>query len=154
MEVGYKLFRDRDRFSVHFIEANILSDDPALVDLRGQIDIISLEHMLHMWSWKDQITAAKKVYAFTRPGSMIVGSQVGNVNAKEVVSKVIQMPQWRHDPASFERLWNQVGAETGTHWNCQAWLRSWEDMGWDPKDVAWLEDGVRSIEFVVTRSYE
>ena len=150
--VGYDLFRDRDRFSAHFIEADILSEQSALLALRGQLDIISITHVFHQWDWEGQVVAAKKVCEFTRAGSMVVGCQIGNVEAKDVVSKTIQAPQWRHNPASFQRLWDQVGAETGTKWKCQAWLRSWEDMGWDPKDQAWMEDGARVIDFVVTRS--
>ena len=151
-DVGYDLFRDRDRFSAHFIEADILSEHPALLALRGRIDVVSITHVFHQWDWEGQVAAANKVCAFTRAGSMVVGCQIGNVAAKDVMSKAIQAPQWRHTPTSFQRLWDQVGAETGTEWKCQAWLRSWEDMGWDPKDQAWMEDGARVIDFVVTRS--
>ena len=152
-DVGHELFRDSGRFFAQFIKADILGEDTALLPLRGRIDIVNMAHVLHIWDWKGQVAAAKTVCSFTRPGSMVVGTQVGNVEAKNVVLKAIQTPQWRHDPASFQRLWDQVGAETGTEWKCQVWLRSWEELGWDPQDLGWLEDGARGIDFVVTRSY-
>lgn len=151
-DVGYALYRDQGRFDAHFIQADILSSgNPALDALKGHIDIISISAVMHQWNWKDQREAAKKLVAFAKPGALVVGYQIGNVEAKEVTNSTLQLSVWRHDPASFAKMWNQVGAETGSRWETQARLRSWEDMGWDPADQAWLEPGDRVIDFVVTR---
>ena len=91
--------------------------------------------------------------SFTRVGSMVVGCQMGNVNAKDVALPSTPIPQWRHNPESFRQLWKKVGEETGTEWRCEARMRRWEDMAWDPKDWTWLEDGAQVIEFVATRAY-
>ena len=154
-DVGYELFRDRERFSARFIEADILSaaEDPALRALEGSIDVVNLTHVFHQWDWDGQVQAAKRVCAFTRPGSIVVGCQMGNLVAQDVVLASVPIPQWRHDPESFRRFWGQVGEETGTEWKCEAWLRTWEDVGWDPEDWAWMEDGARVIEFVASRAY-
>ena len=61
------------------------------------------------------------------------------------------VPVWRHDPASFARMWEQVGRETGTKWQTKAELRWWSDLGWDPKDYEWMDKGDRVLDFVVTR---
>ena len=152
-DVGYALFRDKGRFAAHFIEADILSsDNPALQALRGRVDVISISAVLHQWAWKDQVEAAEKLVAFSKRGSLVIGYQIGNVEGKQIVNRAFQLPQWRHDPASFEKMWNQVGGETGSTWETKAWLRSWEDMGWDPKDQAWMEPGDKVIDFVVTRT--
>ncbi|KAI9743049.1 MAG: hypothetical protein M1818_003344 [Claussenomyces sp. TS43310] len=152
-EVGQALYRDEGRFDAHFIQADILSlENPALKALQGRIDVISISAVLHQWDWKNQLEAAKKLVAFAKPGALVVGYQIGNIEAQEVVNTTLKMSQWRHDPASFAKLWNQVGAETGTTWKTQASLLSWEDMGWDPADQAWLEPGDRVINFVVTRT--
>ncbi|KAJ5807088.1 hypothetical protein N7474_010680 [Penicillium riverlandense] len=152
-DVGYALYRDRVRFDAHFIQADILSSEknPALQALKGRVDIISISAVMHQWGWKDQLEAAKKLVAFTRSGALVVGYQIGNVEAKEVINPTLKVLQWRHNPVSFAKMWNQVGAETGSMWEAQAWLRSWEDMGWDPADQAWLEPGDAVIDFVVTR---
>ena len=153
-DVGFALFQDQDRFFGHFIEADVLAPNPApaLQQLEAHVDVLTIFHILHQWDWKDQVTCAKRLVAFTRGvGSVIVGVQIGNINAGESISRTFQVPQYRHNPASMARMWDQVGAETGTKWETQAWLRTWEDMGWDRKNHTWQEDTARVIEFVVTR---
>ena len=145
-DIGYDLFRDRDRFSVQFIEADILSAHPALLALNGKIDVMNLTHVIHQRNWNGQVEAAKTLCSFTRAGSMIVGCQMGNFAAQcPVLSAVNNIPQYRQNPKSFQRFWNQVGEETGTVWSCQAWLRTFEEMGWDPEDWRWVEDGARGL---------
>jgi hypothetical protein len=152
-DVGYSLFKDKDHFKGRFIEADILSTDKSeLLALRGGVDIISVSAVLHQWSLKDQVEATKKLMAYSKPNSLVVGYQIGNIEGKQVINKQLQLPQWRHDPASFEKMWNKVGAETGTTWETKARLLSWEDMGWDLDDQKWLEPGDRVINFVVTRT--
>jgi SAM-dependent methyltransferase len=150
-DVGYALFRDLGRFHATFIEADILSGATALMPLKNNIDILSITQVLHQWGWDDQVRVAKVLSSFTKPGSLIVGNQIGNSSAREVTLKPLSVPMWRHNPASFERLWNQVAAKTGTQWEVRSWMRSFEDMSFDPKDGAWMEDGVGFIEFVVRR---
>ncbi|PQE16353.1 methyltransferase domain-containing protein [Rutstroemia sp. NJR-2017a WRK4] len=152
-DVGFDMFRDRDRFAAHFIEADILnSSEPRLAELMGKVDILSITQVMHSWDWDGQVKFAKALVAFTKgPGSLIAGNQIGNPKAHEVVLKSIGVPMWRHNPESFGKLWDQVGSETGTRWETQAWMRSFEEMSWDPKDGAWMEEGVAIIEFSVKR---
>ena len=153
-DVGYELFRDRGCFTAHFIEADIMSsDNAALLALKGRVDIINVSAVLHQWAWDDQVKAAKKLVAFSKPGSLVMAYQIGNAQSKQVMNPALQLPQWRHDPASFEKMWNQVGAETGSTWETKAWLCSWEAMGWDPEDTAWMDPGDQVIDFVVTRTH-
>ncbi|KAJ5122039.1 hypothetical protein N7526_008976 [Penicillium atrosanguineum] len=144
-----------DRFDAHFILADIMSpeENPELQALKGSVDIISISAVMHQWDWKDQLEAAKKLVAFAKPGALVMGYQIGNVEAKEVVNSTLQVCQWRHDPVSFAKMWDQVGAGTDSKWEAQAWLRSWDDMGWDPADQAWLEPGDTVIDFVVSRTH-
>jgi SAM-dependent methyltransferase len=152
-DVGFEMFRDRGHFGATFIEADILSENPVLTSLKGKVDVLSVIQVLHQWQWDYQVKVAKVLSTFTRPGSLIVGNQIGNSHAQEVTLKSVAVPMWRHNPESFEKLWSQVGSETGTRWKAQSWMRSFEDMSWDPKDGAWMEDGVGIIEFVVKRVY-
>ena len=76
-DVDHDPFRDRDIFSAPFIEADILSEDPALLALRGRIDVVSIKHVFHKWDWEGQVAAAKTVCSFTRAGSMVVRFQIG-----------------------------------------------------------------------------
>lgn len=153
-DVGFNLYRDKNSFKAHFIEANMLSVDenPALRELKGTADIVSVSAVLHQWDWRNQVEGAKRVALFTKgPGSLVVGYQIGNVEGKELINKTLKLPQYRHNPESFAKMWDQVGAETGTEWTTNARLLNWEQMGWDPKDNEWMEPGDRALDFVVTR---
>jgi hypothetical protein len=153
-DVGYELYRDKDRFAAHFIEADVLSskEDPALWALLGRVDIISISALLHQWPWDQQVAAAKILVAFSKPGSVVVGYQIGNVEGKEVVFPATKRAVWRHDSTSLERMWRQVGAETGSTWETKAVLRSWESIGQDSESNSFLEPGNRALDFVITRA--
>jgi SAM-dependent methyltransferase len=151
-DVGYDLFRDREHFQGHFIEADILSDaSPELVALKCQADIIVVSQLLHQWTWDNQVKAAQALVAFTKPGSLIVGNQIGNSEAQEVIFKAPAVAVWRQNAESFAKMFDMVSRVTGTHWETQAWMRSFPDMGWDVSDGAWMEPGVCLIEFVARR---
>lgn len=87
----------------------------------------------------------------SKPNSVVVGNQIGNKTAQEIALQSIPLPLWRHDEASFARLWDEVGLATDTTWECSSWLRTFEEMSWKAEDVAWMEDGVSVLEFVVRR---
>ncbi|KAI0398551.1 hypothetical protein F5Y17DRAFT_454115 [Xylariaceae sp. FL0594] len=152
-DVAYEFFRDRDRFHGHFIEADFLStSSPELVALKGQVDIVSVFQVLHQWDWDGQVKAVEALISFTKPGSSIVGNQIGNPVAQGV--RAPQLPSlvtWRHNPESLARMFEEAGKATGTQWEAQAWMRSFPDMGWDQKDAAWMEENVCVIEFVANR---
>lgn len=151
-DVGYELFRDREHFKGHFIEADILSTtSPALDLLKAQVDIIVVSQLLHQWTWDNQVKAAQALVAYTKPGSLIVGNQIGNPEAQDITFKALSATVWRQNPESFAKMFDEVGSATGTRWETQAWLRSFPDMGWDMKDGAWMEPGVCLIEFVARR---
>ncbi|GAM41070.1 hypothetical protein TCE0_041r13910 [Talaromyces pinophilus] len=161
-DVGFALYRDQDKFKAHFIEADLLSigednnagsgETTRFQALRATADIVSISAVLHQWDWDDQIKAAKKVVALTKgPDALVVGHQIGNVEAKQVWNKALQVHHWRHTPESFAKLWDQVGAETGTAWKTEGKLLSFEEMGWDPEDNRWMEPGDKALNFVVTR---
>lgn len=93
-----------------------------------------------------QLRAVKRLCAFSKPGTIVIGHQVGNVQAKTLYGGV-----WRHTPASMEELLRVASAETGTEWRTEAWVRDFAEVGWDKDDITWLESGAKVIEFAVTR---
>lgn len=152
-DVGYDMYRDRDRFSAHFIEADILYPNAELLALRGTVDVLSITHVLHQWDWAEQVKAVELLVSLSSgKGAMVVGFQVGSVGERErKASGLVKRDTYCHDPGSFQKMWEVVGRETGTEWKCEARMLQWEEVGWDPKDTEYLGTEARVIEFVVRR---
>ncbi|TGJ81908.1 hypothetical protein E0Z10_g6843 [Xylaria hypoxylon] len=151
-DISYEFFRDRDRFKGQFIQSDILSTlSPGLIALQGKVDIVLVSQVLHQWDWGNQVKAAETMVTFTKPGSWIVGNQIGNPVAQDVHLKSLSTTVWRHNLDSFAKMFEAVGTATSSRWETQAWLRTFPEMGWDAKDGAWMEPNVCVIEFVARR---
>ena len=146
-DVGYDMFRDRDRFSAHFIEADILSPNSEFQALHGTVDIVSIVSILHLWDLDTQMTAVRQLVKLLRPNAMVVGFQIGSASAS-----VGPKGHFRHDAVSFANMWDQVGQETGTRWSCDAELKGFEEMGFDSSESAFLGADARILQFVLNRT--
>lgn len=76
---------------------------------------------------------------------------MGNLVPQDITLPSLPLPLWRHDQASFAKLWEEVGAATGTKWECEIWMRTFGEMEWKEEDAKLMEEGVRVMEFVVRR---
>ncbi|KAI1322424.1 hypothetical protein F5Y16DRAFT_386699 [Xylariaceae sp. FL0255] len=152
-DLSYEFFLDRDRFHGQFIEADFLSSSsPELLALKGRVDIPLVSQLLHQWDWDGQVKALRTLINFTKPGSSIIGNQIGNTVAQSIPVK--QLPSvsiWRHNQESVIKIFEEASDATGSQWETDARLRSFADMGWDEKDQAWMEPGVCVIEFMANR---
>ena len=149
-EIGYDLFRDRTTMKARFIQADIFDSSSPLQGLNGRIDIIFACQFLHLFSWKKQSEVLKKVVEMSRPGTCLVGYQVGRVHPVE-----IQRPwgiMFYHNVDSFNELWRQVADETGTGWAVDALLVELSQWGAEKEDYDWMSAASRGLNFVVTRS--
>ena len=150
MDLGYELFRDRDKMTATFINANILEEPGSLDQLYGKIDIIHAASFFHLFGWEDQLKICKRVIKILKPqkSSLIFGRQTGNVKGTEVVPKTHGLHNsstiWRHDPDSFKRLWDIAGRETDTKW------KTWAELE-ERRPDHWAEDGIRRMKFEVER---
>lgn len=156
-EVGYDLYRDRDKFSGRFVEADLMAVDteksPAeLQALKGNVSIVHISQVLHQWDWKGQAEACKKLVYFSKPGTLIVGFQIGSAEAKEVQHpQLSDYTHWRHDPQSLQKMWDSVGKDTGTKWKVEAWVRNWQFIGLDESDNKFMRPDDAPVDFVVER---
>ncbi|KIW48368.1 uncharacterized protein PV06_00962 [Exophiala oligosperma] len=62
-----------------------------------------------------------------------------------------EVRQWRHDPESAARMWEEGGRLTNTQCITKARMKTWKDTGWDGKDIEFMDDGDMVLDFVVTR---
>ncbi|KAI9656919.1 MAG: hypothetical protein M1831_004467 [Alyxoria varia] len=125
MDLGYDLFRDRDRIEATFFTADLLDPGNSLTfnRLKGTFDLIQASQFFHCWDWDDQVTVAKNVATLSYgPGSQISGTQVGSKNAGTYAilkSCAVSGAHYRHSEESWKRFWKQVGDETDTEWDVE-----------------------------------
>ena len=160
IEMGYALFRDKDRFAAHMLSGDLMADPTApeaqqLERMAGDMDIVHVASVLHSWAWDDMLHVAKRLVSLTRPapGSMIIGNQMGSLNAGEYPMPTGTGCNYRHDVASMERFWEQVGEETGSRWKVESGLflpaavKENLEHSWAKSDP-----GLRMIWFMATRA--
>ncbi|KAJ5622240.1 hypothetical protein N7528_005472 [Penicillium herquei] len=126
--IGYDLFADRSTLKSQFIVSDIFDDHSELVkQLSNGVDIINASSFFHLFTWDQQITVAKRVVGLLRaqPGSLVVGRQVGRLDPTDPEDKSASQEHYRHSVDTWKRLWKQVGAETGTEWEVEAWMVEW-----------------------------
>ena len=135
MEVGYELFRDRERLQTTFIAADVFDDASALVGaLAGRVDIVYTGAFFHLFGLEEQERAAMRVVQLLAPrsGSLVVGRQSGSEEAGEFSSSRAGdkrgggRKHFRHNPQSWKELWDRVGEKTGTKWEVEADVRTRE----------------------------
>ena len=150
-ETGYEMYRDRDKFHAHYIECDILNPSLGLKELNGKADIIWITHVLHQWTWEGQVLAAKSLVNLSRVGTIVAGYQVGaGVATFQARTELMKADSFLHDPASFAKMWDEVGAETGSKWETTAGFKTIEEMGWEAEDMP-EKTGRKILEFTVER---
>ena len=141
-EVGYDLFRDRERMHAQFIEADIFSDDNGLGELKGKVDVVVAYQFLHCFSWEGQIRAAERIVGMSRTGTVLVGAQAGSVTARHF--ELHGMNMFLHNVESFQEMWAQVEKNTGTKWRVECKPVTWKELS----ELRRLE---MLVDFVVER---
>ena len=128
-QLAHDFFRDEDRLPCgHFFAEDILTDNdsfsygPLMTTLGpGQTDIIAITMFLHVFNYANQLKVATRILRLLshKPGSLVVGSQAGAENAGEIdlkppfVAEGEKRTVYRHNPQTFEHLWQQAGRAAG-----------------------------------------
>lgn len=114
--LGYELFRDEGRLKATFIAADILTPGPELDAVRGRISLLNAGYFFHLFTWEQQVAIGTRLVGLLAPErkALITGAHVGAVEYEEALwlGKLLSM----HSPASWARLWAEIGAATGTEW--------------------------------------
>ena len=89
----------------------------------GMTDIISITMFLHLFDYSNQLKVATRILRLlsSKPGSLILGSQAGVVEATEQELKPPfdktkdgeKRTIFRHSPSSFTQLWEEAGIAAG-----------------------------------------
>ncbi|QDS74521.1 hypothetical protein FKW77_007383 [Venturia effusa] len=156
IDLGYDLFQDKGKIKTTFLAANVFDNDSPLQQIYGQMSIVYTGSFFHLFDYKEQIDAATRVVQLLTPekGTMIVGRQVGNVNAGDFNTEGYsgEKGRFRHNPTTWTEFWDEVGEATGTSWKVDA---EWDNIAFESSEkkltALRLENGARRMRFVVTR---
>ncbi|RAL08852.1 class I SAM-dependent methyltransferase [Aspergillus homomorphus CBS 101889] len=154
-ELGYELFRDRDRMAAQFVAGDFrtmaATAGSPLGPLCGCVDVVIANQFIHLFDRADQREVIKRIIALSKPGTMVVGFQQGRRQPREDARPWGTM--FFHNRDSFVALWESIQRETATEWTMHVrevdLLQNW---GLQKEDVAWMPADQRGLEFVFVRS--
>jgi hypothetical protein len=108
--------------------ADIFDDNSELVkQLTDKINIVNAASFFHLFDWDKQVIIAKRLVKLLhdKPGSLVVGRQVGRLDPPPPEKNHEAGKHYRHNPVTWKQLWGQVGEETGTKWEVETWMEKW-----------------------------
>ncbi|KAF2151113.1 hypothetical protein K461DRAFT_322414 [Myriangium duriaei CBS 260.36] len=152
MNMGYDLFLDKETLKSKFIAADVFDENSDLKHLDGRVDIIVTSAFFHLFDRSRQKTIAHRILKLFRPqkDALLIGRQGGSETPGERERVRESGTSFHHNPESWQRFWDEIGAETGTKWQAQA---VWDNGTVTTKaasqtfaDRRWLLFAVRRIE--------
>jgi SAM-dependent methyltransferase len=155
IQQGYELFRDQTTLHTKFLIGDFFGS-PALDEIDKKVDIIYGGSFFHLFDWGGQMKAFRRAVELLKPrkGSLIVGEQVGHTRPGEFPHVTeAGATMFYHDKSSFEKMWKQIGEETGTVWKVDVLLiDALRDAGEELDGTSSLvNQEVRQLKFVVER---
>lgn len=160
IDLGYQLFRDKDRLRATFAVGDL---DAANSDfetgqltqkLSGKLDVVFASSLFHMWDYDIQFRVAARLVKLCRdkPGVMITGRQIGSLVGGHYEMKGMKDGafHYRHDIETMERFWSEIGEATSTTWKVEAGLYSGEEVE-KTKNMPWSDDNYRMMWWCATR---
>ena len=150
IRLGYDLFLDKHRFDATFLTADIFDDNSDLNQIDGQMDVIHASAFFHLFTREQQLKVAKRIVSLLKPqkGSLFFGSHTGDVNGGDFANPG-GFKVFRHNPATWTELWDEVGRETGTRWQTDSELT--ETLLEGPLKLESESAGMRYHRFTVRR---
>ncbi|KAI0396542.1 hypothetical protein F5Y17DRAFT_89068 [Xylariaceae sp. FL0594] len=161
LDLGYDLFRDRDKFRGTFVIGDFLrpltredgeDETPGLLDqLVGKMTFIHANSFFHLFTWDDQVRAATRMVRLLDPKSpdvMVFGRHVGTLMPRPRGNgKAGSDTVYLHNEETWQALWNEVGQLTDTRWKVAMEPIEKVDVG-----AASLESAMRKMSFCVKRA--
>ena len=156
IELGYELFKDRERFEARLIASDIFDDTlaGALETLDGGVDVIHVASFLHLFGWQGQVKTGVKLVSLLRDraGTVILGRQVGSTQPAERSHPTNPSGvTYLHSPDTFKALWEEVGKLSGTRWKVESFLQSATTHSLNKREKQWMDNQIELLYFKATR---
>lgn len=151
MAVGFDMFQDRERLAAaSFVTGNVLAADNAgLEKLDGQVSIVHAANFFHLFSWdaQRQIGVRMNKLLQGKDDAFVFGRHVGSLEPGDrAFASHLSEEQYLHNQESFQRLWDEVGEQTGSRWEAKV-----EVIGKMPPGYEYLGEAARYTRFAVWR---
>ncbi|KAF3767036.1 hypothetical protein M406DRAFT_222626, partial [Cryphonectria parasitica EP155] len=120
IDLGYELFKDRDRFRAKFLTGDMTDPaDRSFDNFNGTVDIVHAASFFHLFSREKQIRAGEKIAGFFKPqaNALVFGRQRGRRQTMET-DEPGERGQLRyfHNEQTWQAMWDEIGRRTGTRW--------------------------------------
>jgi len=131
IDLGYELFKDREKFKGEILQGDILADEDqdseegkekGLERLRGKIDVVHAAYFFHLFERAGQVKAAKRVVGFLDPDNqnvVVFGCNGG--------PKVVGWEKYVLNKKAWQGVWDEVGETTGTAWRTEMHVEETQD---------------------------
>ncbi|BDD63640.1 hypothetical protein MPDQ_005757 [Monascus purpureus] len=159
IDLGYRLFRDKDKLQATFAIGDLTAEESTLEagqltqKLFGKLDVVFASSLFHMWDYDTQFRAALRLAKLCRgkPGVMITGRQMGSLVPGHYEMKGMKDGafQYRHDAKTMEKFWREVGEATKTTWKVEAGLYHGEEVE-QTRNTPWWDEKIQMIWWCAT----
>ena len=129
IDLGYDLFKDKGHISAHFLTGDVFAEEGensvSLKELDGKIDLVHASSFFHLFNWTEQVQVGIRVCRLLNQSTkdaLVFGRQSGSITPGHKPGLSGTKERYRHDPASFQKMWDEIGEKTGTRWKVDASL--------------------------------
>ena len=159
-DIGFDLYRDLDSMKARFLEADILNPVSLHAELNGKIDVVLVNSVFHLFDWDRQVEAGKNIVSLSRPGTWVIGYQIGSSLGKASPSSATTggaagatggSSGFFHNPDTWQKLWQQIEKETKTVWEVESSIHDLKASGLEDEDLVWMGPTACRFEFHVRR---
>ncbi|KAF2817656.1 uncharacterized protein BDZ99DRAFT_21264 [Mytilinidion resinicola] len=125
MKLGYELFLDKETLKTKFIASDIFDPEADIKQLDNSIDIVHASSFFHLFDWKQQFQAAKRIVEILKkePGALIIGRHLGADESGDRLSIIDKKTRYWHNSDSFKKMWKLAGDETGSNWEVDVGIK-------------------------------
>lgn len=155
VDLGYELFRDYENLASVFTSGDLIArrtspQGEPLNLFEEACNVIYLGELLDKWDHDNQILAARRLVSFSKPGSVIIGTNSASLLPGTYPKANGNGSIFRHDMDSFRRFWARIGKDTYTLWEVEGDMQEPCEENRDPAALN-NDPGLRYMWFCVTR---
>jgi hypothetical protein len=149
IDLGYDLFKDREKMHTQFLTTNIVTDTDVVKGFEGKMTSIHMGFVFHLFDRGEQkIVLSNLLKMLVTDGSgILLGHCVAHADGVMQPAMLGKMT-FRHNLETWKQLCEEVEEETGVK------IKTWETLmpfTTEGKFDSWRDDGKRILAFEVTK---